>query len=138
MYMERDEENILSGNGEILNKREDREEKEVKVMSMEDTLKEKYPNLYKITAQIVIDDDDNKEVEYFFRKPFTASFDRYIRTASKGMTKALKVFMQDNIVKEQEESLDEDLEKYPALALSVGQKLLEVLGYSDNVNLKKL
>lgn len=102
------------------------------------TLKEKYGKIYRITSELVEDDDSSRDVEYIFAKPKTASYDRYVKTASKGMTKALQSFLFDNIISEQAEQLAKDVEEYPALTLGIGQKLLAVLGLSENVNLTKL
>lgn len=101
-------------------------------------LKEKYGKIYRITSELVEDDDSSRDVEYIFAKPKTASYDRYVKTASKGMTKALQSFLFDNIISEQAEQLAKDVEEYPALTLGIGQKLLAVLGLSENVNLTKL
>lgn len=102
------------------------------------SLKEKYGKIYSIKSELVEDDDNSKEIEYIFVKPKTASYDRYVKTASKGMTKALQAFLFDNVIPEQLEKLEKDIEEYPALTLGIGQKLLAVLGLSDNVNLMKL
>lgn len=101
-------------------------------------LKRKYGKIYSITSELVLDDDNSREAEYIFIKPKTASYDRYIKTASKGMTRALQGFMYDNVIPEQLEQLEKDIKEFPALPLGIGQKLLAVLGLSDNVNLTKL
>ena len=54
------------------------------------------------------------------------------------MTGALKTFMFDAVVEESKAKLEEDLEEYPALAISVGEKLLSMMGFTDLSNLKKL
>lgn len=101
-------------------------------------LKTKYGKIYSIKSELVEDDDNSREIEYIFVKPKTASYDRYVKTASKGMTKALQGFLYDNVIPEQLAQLEKDIEEYPALTLGIGQKLLAVLGLSDNVNLMKL
>lgn len=102
------------------------------------SLKEKYGKIYSIKSELIEDDNSSREIEYIFVKPKTASYDRYVKTASKGMTKALQAFLFDNVIPEQLEQLEKDIEEYPALTLGIGQKLLAVLGLSDNVNLMKL
>lgn len=101
-------------------------------------LKEKYGKIYRITSELIEDDDNSREIEYIFVKPQTASYDRYVKTASKGMTKALQAFLFDNVIPEQTEQLAKHIEEFPALTLGIGQKLLALLGLSDNVNLRKL
>lgn len=101
-------------------------------------LKEKYGKIYSIKSEVIEDDNNSREIEYIFVKPKTASYDRYIKTASKGMTKALQAFLYDNVIPEQLEQLEKDIDEYPALTLGIGQKLLAVLGLSENVNLMKL
>lgn len=100
--------------------------------------KEKYGKLYRVSATIEPDDSTTVELEYLFQKPATASYDRYVKSTSQSPTKALKAFVMDNIIEEQSKKLESDLDEYPALALSVGEKLLHMLGLSKDVNLKLL
>lgn len=101
-------------------------------------IKNKHGKIYKITTELIEDDEHTREVEYIFKKPVTASYDRYIKNASKGATKALQAFLLDNVIPEQERDLADDIEEFPALTLGIGQKLLNLLGLSDNVNLTML
>lgn len=103
-----------------------------------EALKSKYQKVYKITPVIDIDDETTVEKVYYFRKPNVASYDRYVKSASGSMTRALKVFLLDNIVEEQRELIEADLEEYPALTMSLGEKLLSLLGLSKTVNLRVL
>lgn len=62
-----------------------------------------------------------------------------MKTAAKtGITKASKVFMLDAIVDEERDRLIADMEEYPGVSITVGNKLTEILGLTDGVNLKKL
>lgn len=101
-------------------------------------LKVRYGKVYQLDLTLNPDDDTEVEISYIFKKPTTASYDRYIKTASNGMSKALKAFMFDNIISEHRDKLETDLEEYPALTLSAGEKLLSMLGLSKNANLMKL
>ncbi|CAH8721348.1 DUF6848 family protein [Paenibacillus melissococcoides] len=74
--------------------------------------------MYRLLATIEQDDfSSNLEIEYYFRKPKTASYDRYVKTASQSPTKALRAFVMDNVVDEQAAQLEAHLEEYPAFAL---------------------
>lgn len=106
--------------------------------SQEDALKEKYGKIYRVKIMLRPDDETEVEVCYFFKRPGNPSYNRYVKTASKDMTNALKAFMFDSVVDESKEKLEEDLEEYPALALGIGEKLLSMMGLADTVNLKKL
>ena len=88
-----------------------------------EALKQKYGGkVYKVGVTVPIDDESEQEFSYFFKRPSVPSYDRYIKTASKvGITKASKAFMQDAVV-----------------AITIGNKLTELLGLTDGVNLKKL
>ncbi len=101
-------------------------------------LKAKYGKVYRVGATIDVDDETEKTVEYFFKKPSTGSYDRYVKTTAQGATKALKTFLFDNVTEESKAALEADLEEYPALALSIGEKLLGMLGLSKQTNLKML
>lgn len=102
-------------------------------------LKDKYDGkVYRVGATIDVDDDTEKTVEYFFKKPSTGSYDRYVKTTAQGTTKALKTFLFDNVTDESKAALEADLEEFPALALSIGEKLLGMLGLSKQTNLKML
>ena len=100
-------------------------------------MKEKYGKVYRVGATIEVDDETEKTVE-FSKRPSTASYDRYVKTTAQGATKALKTFLFDNVVAESEADLEADLEESPALALSIGEKLLGMLGLSKQTNLKML
>lgn len=106
--------------------------------SQTEELKEKYGKVYRVGATIEVDDETEKNVEFFFKRPSTASYDRYVKTTAQGATKALKVFLFDNVVEESRASLEANLEEFPALALSIGEKLLGMLGLSKQTNLKML
>lgn len=104
-----------------------------------DALKKKYGDVYEIGT--VVDDDDVNEgrrLSYYFRKPSVASFNRYLKTASKNMASATTAFVVDNIIEEQREPFERECNTYPGLALGLGQKLLSAIGLGDNVNFRKL
>ena len=91
---------------------------------------EKY---YEVTVTLQVDDET-----YFFRKPKTPSYDRYLKTVQTSNSKALTAFCLDNIHPDQREKLEADFKEYPAMALSVGEKLLAMLGLSKATAVKKL
>lgn len=94
--------------------------------------------IYEVTTTIQEDDESEKEMVFIFRKPNTASYDRYVKTSSASSSRALRTFIMDNIIEEQRDNLQETLEEYPALAISVGEKLLNMLGLSKETTVKKL
>jgi len=102
---------------------------------MEAEIKAKYPKVYRVDAEI---DDIEKEFIFYFKKPTPASFNIVIKNMSKRSLAAMKLFTLESIVSEQKQEYEEVIEEYPALAMSVGQKLLGLLGLSDNISLKKL
>ncbi|MCG4745875.1 hypothetical protein L0N08_10670 [Enterocloster aldenensis] len=101
-------------------------------------LKETGEKYYEVTITLQVDDDTEEEKTYFFQKPKTPSYDRYLKTVSTSSSKAVIAFCQDNICNEQKEDLKNDFEEYPAMALSVGEKLLAMLGLSKATGVKKL
>ena len=108
--------------------------------AQEQRIREKYrgERVYRIALTLHPDDETELPVSYFFKRPGNPSYNRYVKTASKDMTGALKTFMFDAVVAESKEALERDLEEYPALAISVGEKLLSMMGFTDLSNLKKL
>lgn len=110
----------------------------VNVLSNEG-LKTKYGKLYQV--EVVVDQDDENEgrkLSFMFKAPSTASFNRYMKFASKNMAAATVVFVEDNVIDEQREALKKEWENYPGLALNIGQKLLAIIGLGDNINFRKL
>ena len=104
-----------------------------------DKLKAKYGEVYQI--DITVDEDDENEgntFRYYFRNPTTASFNRYLKTASKSMAKSTEAFTNDNIVEEQRAEFTAKSQKYPGLPMNCGSKLLSALGLGDNINFRKL
>lgn len=105
-------------------------------------LREKYKKtdgkIYEIETSIQEDDENETTLDFIFRKPGTPSYDRYVKTSGTSGSKALKVFVTDNICEEQREELKAYMEEYPALAISLGEKLLNMLGLSKDTTVKKL
>ncbi len=105
-------------------------------------LKKKYTGngqkIYTITNTVAVDDDTEEEFTFLFRKPKPASYDRYVKTISNSASKASKTFAFDNIIDEQRDELKDTLEEYPAMAISLADKLLRMLGLADTTSVKKL
>ena len=116
-------------------------EKEMKNAQIE-KLREKYKQtdgkIYEIETTIQEDDENETTLDFIFRKPGTPSYDRYVKTSGTSGSKALKVFVTDNICDEQRDELKDAMEEYPALAISLGEKLLNMLGLSKDTTVKKL
>ena len=55
--------------------------------SQTEELKEKYGKVYRVGATIEVDDETEKNVEFFFKRPSTASYDRYVKTTAQGATR---------------------------------------------------
>lgn len=110
--------------------------------SVIEELKKKYAGegqkVYCITNTVAVDDDTEEEFIFLFRKPKPASYDRYVKTISNSVSKASKTFAFDNIVDEQRDELKDTLEEYPAMAISLADKLLRMLGLADTTSVKKL
>lgn len=107
-----------------------------------ENLRRKYKEIdgkiYEIVTSIQEDDENETEFDFIFRKPGTPSYDRYVKTSGTSGTKALRTFVLDNICDEQHEELKNVLEEYPAMAISLGEKLLNMLGLSKDTTVKKL
>lgn len=107
-----------------------------------ESLKRKYSGteekIYTVTTVVQVDDDTEEQFTFLFRKPKPASYDRYVKTISSSMIKASKSFIFDNIVEEQREALKNTVEEYPAITISLADKLLRMLGLADTTSVKKL
>lgn len=112
--------------------------KEEKMQQLRKKYKEIDGKIYEIITSIQEDDENETEFDFIFRKPGTSSYDRYVKTSGTSGTKALKTFVLDNICDEQRGELKDTLEEYPAMAISVGEKLLNMLGLSKDTTVKKL
>ena len=108
------------------------------VKILQEKYKKKDGKAYLVTTTISVDDDTEKEYVCVFRKPKTASYDRYVKTSGTSGTRALKTFVLDNICAEQSDALEVVLEDLPAMAISLGEKLLNMLGLSKETTVKKL
>lgn len=107
-----------------------------------EALKKKYADsgekIYVVTTTVQVDDDTEEAFEFLFRKPKAASYDRYVKTMSNSVTKASKSFTSDNIIDEHRELLKDTMEEYPAITISLADKLLRMLGLADTTSVKKL
>lgn len=106
--------------------------------SKETALRAKYGKVYCVAMTVPVDDTQEQEYSYYFKRPTVPSYDRYIKTASQGITKASKAFMLDAVVEEDLARLTADMEENPGIAITIGNKLTEILGLTNTVNLKKL
>ena len=94
--------------------------------TIEEELKSKYDGkLYQVGITIPIDDDHEKEYSYRFKRPSVPSYDRYVKTAAQGITKASKAFMLDAVIDEDRDRLAKDMEENPGIAITIGNKLTE-------------
>lgn len=107
-----------------------------------EALKNKYSTqnnkVYAVTTTVQVDDDTEEEFSFLFHKPKPASYDRYVKTISNSVTKASQSFVFDNIVDEQKNALKQVVEEYPAITISLADKLLRMLGLADTTSVKKL
>ncbi len=105
-------------------------------------LKKKYAGsdekVYTVVTTVQVDDETEEEFTFLFRKPRPASYDRYVKTISNSVTKASKAFSFDNIIDEQRDILKQTVEEYPAITISLADKLLRMLGLADTTSVKKL
>ena len=95
-------------------------------------------NIYTVTPTVQVEADPEEQVSDLFRKPKPASYDRYVKTISNSVTKASKSFVFDNIIEEQKDELKKTVEEYPAITISLVDKLLRMLGLADTTSVKKL
>ena len=94
-----------------------------------EAMKQKYGKVYKVGVTVPVDDENEQEISYYFKRPSVPVYDRFVKTMSKiGISKASKTFILDSVV-------DEDRER---LSITIGNKLGELLGLGNDVNLKKL
>ena len=77
-------------------------------------------------------------MKILFRKPTMASYDRCVKTSANSPTKETRAFVIDNIVPEQLDALADDIEEYPAISMSLTDKLFALLGLSKDISVKKL
>lgn len=107
--------------------------------AQEAVLKDKYGKVYRVGMTVPVDDTEEKEFSYYFKRPSVPSYDRYIKSAAQaGITKSSKVFMLDAVVDEDKDRLTADMEENPGIAITIGNKLTEILGLTNTANLKKL
>lgn len=120
------------------NEKKDGQIRKAKMEELRKKYKEMDGKIYEIETSIQEDDENETEFDFIFRKPGTPSYDRYVKTSGTSGTKALRTFVLDNICEEQRDELKSTLEEYPAMAISLGEKLLNMLGLSKDTTVKKL
>ena len=105
-------------------------------------LKKKYQGsgekVFVIENSITVDDDTTEQYIFLFKKPKPASYDRYLKLINNSMSNASRAFIMDNIVEEIKPQISEALEEYPAMSISLTEKLLKMLGLADTTTVKKL
>ncbi len=103
-----------------------------------EAIKAKYEKLYTVGVTLELDDETTEQRSYLFRKPTLASYDRFVKTSANSPTKATRAFVIDNIVPEQLDALIADIEEFPALCMSLTDRLFALLGLSKDISVKKL
>lgn len=91
-----------------------------------------------VTINLSQEDDMDDNYSFLFNEPKAASYDRYVKTASTSNTKAMRTFVLDNICEEQRKELELLLVDYPAMGISLGEKLLYMLGLSKTTTVRRL
>ncbi len=94
--------------------------------------------MYIVTTNLSQDDDMDRTMEFLFSEPKAASYDRYVKTASVSSSKAMRTFVLDNICTEQRKDLEMLLNEFPAMGISLGEKLLYMLGLSKTTTVRRL
>lgn len=109
------------------------------VPSTAEAMRHKYGKAYKVGVTVPVDDETESELSYYFKRPSIPVYDRFVKTMSKiGISKASKTFILDSVVDEDRERLTADMEEYPGISITIGNRLGELLGLGNDVNLKKL
>ena len=104
-----------------------------------EAMKQKYGKVYEVGISVPVDDENDQELNYRFKRPPVPVYDRFVKTMSKvGISKASKAFILDSVVDEDRERLIADMEECPGISITIGNKLGELLGLGNDVNLKKL
>lgn len=93
---------------------------------------------YQVKVTLEPYDDNVVDLAYTFRRPTAAAFDRYIKGVSASMTRSMRTFLLDSVAPKDAERLQSDLEEWPALALSLGERLMALLGMAKDTNLQRL
>lgn len=101
-------------------------------------IKRKYDNPYRIDVKLEVDDEIEEVCTVYLMKPKMPSLQRYLKNSQKDSISASRAFVFDNIVEESKSNLDAYLERFPVLTSTIANKMLEMLGFSQNVILKKL
>lgn len=104
-----------------------------------EAMRQKYGKVYRIGISVPDDDETEKEHTYYFKRPSIPVYDRFVKTMSKiGISKASKTFLLDSVVDEDRDRLVADMEECPGISITIGNRLGELLGLGNDVNLKKL
>ena len=98
-----------------------------------ESLRRKYKaqdgRIYEVTTTIQEDDEEEKTFTFLFRKPGTASYERYVKLSSNSAVKALKTFVLDNICEEQYKKLEAALRSIRQWESALGRSFLTCLDY---------
>ena len=103
----------------------------------EQELRDKYGKLYTVAIDIDVDDATTEHREYLFKKPTVVSFDRFVKRVSTSAYKAAEDFVKDSIIDDQMQSIKADIEDFPAIVLTINEKLTNMLGLAKDVSVKK-
>ena len=64
-----------------------------------EAMKQKYGKVYEVGISVPVDDENDQELNYRFKRPPVPVYDRFVKTMSKvGISKASKAFILDSVV----------------------------------------
>ena len=111
--------------------------------NMKNTANETVNNLEKKTYDVTVvlessvENEDEKKFSYTFSEPKPGQFQRYIKEVSKNVVQASKNLVLSNIAQDEREKLIKDMEEYPGMVITIANKFLAMLGFTDNVTFRR-
>lgn len=84
-----------------------------------------------------VDGEENTEFSYGFKEPNPLQFTRYIKELHKDVVQASRNIVLANILAPDKERLQRDITEYPGMVITIANKFLAMLGFTDNVTFRR-
>lgn len=107
--------------------------KEIKEVQVENK------KLYEVDVVLenMVEEEENRSFSYTFKQPNAMQFTRYIKEVSKDTLQASKNIVLSNVLIQDKERLEKDISEYPGIVITIAQRFLQMLGFTDNVTFRR-
>lgn len=90
-----------------------------------------------VVLENTVEGEEAKSFSFAFKEPTPAQFTRYLKELSKDVVQASKNIVLSNVLGDDRERLVKAMDEYPGIVITIAQRFLQMLGFTDNVTFRR-